>query len=69
MNTAALLPFPMNPGPAPAVRQSRATAALLCLMSFYEQGEGLEEGQDTETELMVLLSGMVAVDTSALHGE
>lgn len=69
MNTVAMSALSMNVGTAPAVRHSRAADALLSLMSFYEQGEGLEEVQESETELMVLLSGMVAVDISTLHGE
>ena len=62
-------PFSLNVGTAPSAPRSRAARALLSLMSFYEQGEGLEETQESETELMVLLSGMVAVDIGALHGE
>jgi hypothetical protein len=69
MNTVAMSPLTMNAGPAPAVGPSRAAGALLSLMSFYEHGEGLDEGEESETELMVLLSGMVAVDIGALHGE
>jgi hypothetical protein len=69
MNTVATNPGSMNVGTAAAVRHSRAANALLSLMSFYEQGEGLEEVEESETELMVMLSGMVAVDTDALPGE
>ena len=69
MTTIAMFPLSMNPGTAPSAPRSRAAAALLSLMSFYEQGEDLEEIQESETELMVLLSGMVAVDIDALHGE
>ena len=69
MNTVAMSPLTMNARPGPAVGPSRAAGALLSLMNFYEQGEGLEEGEESETELMVLYSGMVAVDLSALHGE
>ncbi|MBI3529760.1 MAG: hypothetical protein HY067_17555 [Betaproteobacteria bacterium] len=69
MNTVAMSLLSMNVGTAAAVRHSRAADALLSLMSFYEQGEGLEEGEESETELMVLLSGMVAVDIGALQGE
>mgnify|MGYP001396165185 CR=1 FL=1 len=68
MNSVAMSPLSMNNGTAASVRHSRAADALLSLMSFYEQGEGLEEGEESETELMVLLSGMVPVDLSALHG-
>ena len=69
MHTVAMPPFSLNVGTAPSAPRSRAARALLSLMSFYEQGEELEETQESETELMVLLSGMVAVDTSALRGE
>ena len=69
MNTVAMPSLSMNVATAPTVRHSRAAAALLSLMSFYEQDEALEEVQESETELMVLLSGMVAVDIGALHGE
>ena len=51
------------------VRRSRSAKALLSLMALYEQGEGIGEPEESETELMVLLSGMVGVDTSLLPGE
>jgi hypothetical protein len=52
-----------------AARPSRTAQALLSLMGLYEQGEGIQDIEETESDRMVLLSGMVAVDTSALHGD
>jgi hypothetical protein len=69
MNTLAIAPLSMNADAAASLRPSRATGVLHSLMNLYEQGEGLEDNQESETELMVLLSGMVAVDLNALHGE
>ena len=65
MTTAALHVESMNT--APALRPSRA-AALLSLMDYYEQ-DVAEEAGESETELMVLLSGMVAVDLSLTVGD
>jgi hypothetical protein len=59
----------MGMGAAPAARHSRTAEALLSLMALYEQGEGVQDAEESETELMVLLSGMVGVDTSLLPGE
>jgi hypothetical protein len=54
---------------AQAAPRSRTGKALLSLMDMYEQGEGTEDYGDSETELMVMLSGMVGVDTRLLAGE
>ena len=51
----------------PTVAHSRR-AALLSLMNFYEQ-DVTDDAAESETELMVLLSGMVAVDLSLTIGE
>lgn len=72
MSTILMTPAVANPamtGVARAQRHSRNAGALLSLMNLYEQGEGIREPEETETELMVLLSGMVGVDTSLLAGE
>lgn len=63
-NTALMRMDADRPG-----RHLRHAEALLSLMDLYEQGEGIREPEETETELMVLLSGMVGVDTSLLTGE
>ena len=55
------------PNTGPDLRSSRA-AALLSLMNFYEE-DVTDEAAESETELMVLLSGMVAVDLSLTIGE
>ena len=64
MTTAAMHAEPMN---APALRASRA-AALLCLMDYFEQ-DAADDAGESETELMVLLSGMVAVDLALTVGD
>lgn len=74
MSTAVMTPAVMNTalmgiGAARAARHSSTAEALLSLMDLYEQGEGIPEAEESETELMVLLSGMVGVDTSLLAGE
>ena len=66
MTTASLF---ANALPSLVSRPSRSAAALLSLMNFYEQDPVVEDAGESETELMVMLSGMVAVDTSALDGE
>jgi len=65
MTTATLFAASLDPTP----RASRTASALLSLMNFYEQDPVMEDAGESETELMVMLSGMVAVDTSALDGE
>lgn len=60
MDTLALL-NPVSIAP----RASRTAVALKALMNFYEQGEGLDEEED-ETELMVMLSGMVGGEARLL---
>lgn len=54
---------------APATRALRPASPLLSLMHFYEQDPVVEDPGESETDLMVMLSGMVAVDTSQLDGE
>ena len=68
MPTAAHSPASMLPAKS-AVSRSRRTDALVSLMNFYEQAHPVEEPVESETELMVLLSGMVAVDMSVLDGK
>lgn len=65
MTTAASHAEPMNA--ARTMRPSRA-AALLSLMDYYEQ-DVVDDAGESETELMVLLSGMVAVDLSLTVGD
>jgi hypothetical protein len=57
----------ITPNTVSVARSSRA-AALLSLMNFYEE-DANDEAAESETELMVLLSGMVAVDMSLTVGE
>lgn len=65
MTTAALHAEAMNP--VQGLRPSRA-AALLSLMDYYEQ-DVVDDAGESETDLMVLLSGMVAVDLSLTVGD
>ncbi len=51
--------------PNPARGDSRSAAALRSLMQSWEQEEATDE-EESETELMVLLSGMVSPDISLL---
>ena len=67
--TTATLFAPSLPSAPGAQRATRAASALLSLMNFYEQDPVVEDSGESETELMVMLSGMVAVDTSLLDGE
>jgi hypothetical protein len=75
MTSAILSPGSMKPAAVSAARHRRSAAALLSLMNvyelmnIYEQGDAAEQPGESETELMVLLSGMVAVDTRALASE
>lgn len=65
MTTAVSYTAPMDA--VPAVHPSRR-AALLSLMNFYEQ-DATDDAAESETDLMVLLSGMVAVDLSLTVGD
>ena len=49
----------------PAAAHSRSAAALRSLMHAWEQEGAVEEGE-SETELMVLLSGMVSPEIRPL---
>jgi len=55
----------INPIAQPAQAHSRSAAALRSLMQAWEQ-EGAVEESESETELMVLLSGMVSPEIRPL---
>ena len=57
--------FDSNVIPQPARNGSRSTTALRSLMQSWEQEVGTDE-DESETELMVLLSGMVSPEISLL---
>ncbi len=57
--------FESNVIPRLARGDSRSAAALRSLMQSWEQEEATDE-EESETELMVLLSGMVSPDISSL---
>ena len=52
----------------PAQGTGRAAAALRSLMQIWEEEVSVEE-EESETELMVLLSGMVSPEATALGDE
>jgi len=65
MNAAALeSPF----FPRPIAAPGRTAAALQSLMQDWEREEALEE-QESETDLMVMLSGMVSPSATSLGDE
>ncbi len=57
-----------NVFPHPAQTAERTATALRSLMQLWEQEAGVEE-EESDTELMVMLSGMVSPQATALDGE
>lgn len=57
-----------NVFPHPAQATGRTATALRSLMQLWEQEAGVEE-EESDTELMVMLSGMVGPQATALDGE
>lgn len=69
MNASTLASPAPATGTTAGFRPAVTASALMSLMQHYECGEGIEDHEETETELMVLLSGMVGLDLGALDGE
>ena len=66
MSSIASHADPFLPQFAPA---TRTASALQSLMRMWEQETPAEEGEESETELMVMLSGMVGSHATSLGDE